>query len=64
MEDRARSQERITQSDLARLADLAEADLADLFDRTPDLAALYRGRVLCVALCQGPRCTTSTGATE
>jgi hypothetical protein len=53
MEDRARSQERITQSDLARLADLAEADLANLFDRMPDLAALYRDRVLCVALCQG-----------
>jgi len=36
-----------------RLAEIAAADLADLFERKPHLGRLHRDRVLCVALCQG-----------
>ena len=49
----SRSYRKITDADLRRLANIARTDLEDLFRRKPDLAKLYRGRVLCVALCQG-----------
>jgi hypothetical protein len=48
-----RSFEEITAQDLARLADLAAADLDGLFRRRPGLAERYRDRVICAALCQG-----------
>ena len=48
-----RSSEPIRMEDLARLAGIARADREDLFRRKPALAAVYRDRLLCVALCQG-----------
>ncbi len=48
-----RSQERLDDSDLVRLTEVAADDRADLFRRKPELGRLYRDRVLCVALCQG-----------
>jgi hypothetical protein len=49
----ARSYEEITRDDLRRLAKLAAEDRERFFARNPQLARLYRGRVLCTALCQG-----------
>lgn len=49
----SRSTRRISDADLRRLAAVARADRENLFRRKPDLARLYRHRVLCVALCQG-----------
>lgn len=48
-----RSFETIRQEDLARLAQLALEDQAAFFCRHPDIAAVYRDRLLCIALCQG-----------
>ena len=47
-----RSFERIDSTDLQRLSNLAKVDREVFFDNHPDWA-LYRNRVLCVALCQG-----------
>ena len=48
-----RSYEKIESRDLARLGRLAGEDRARFFSRNPELARLYRDRVLCMALCQG-----------
>lgn len=48
-----RSFERIETPDLERLASLAFTDLQSLFDRKPQLGAVYRNRLLALALCQG-----------
>jgi hypothetical protein len=48
-----RSLEIIRQEDLERLAQLALKDQAAFFARNPDIAAVYRERLLCVTLCQG-----------
>jgi hypothetical protein len=45
-----RSQERLTDDDLARLSAIAAADRAARFARRPRWA-IYRDRVICVALC-------------
>lgn len=52
MTDEARSYERITLNDLARLAQIARRDREDRFTRRPRWRP-YADRVLCVALCQG-----------
>lgn len=49
----ARSLEKITVTDLQRLAAIARMDREDLFRRKPDLGKLYAGRLICVTLCQG-----------
>ena len=49
---RDRSMEKITKTDLRKLAKIAQVDREDLFRRMPHLRH-YRGRVICVALCQG-----------
>ncbi len=46
---------------LTRLAELARADREGLFARRPLLGERYAQRVLCVALCQGPRCNYLDG---
>lgn len=43
----------ITDSDLARLAELAAQQRRDFFRRHPDWARIYSRRMLCAALCQG-----------
>jgi hypothetical protein len=48
-----RSLESIGRPDLLRLAQLAEQAEARLFERNPDGAGRYAGRLLCRALCQG-----------
>jgi len=48
-----RSMEPIRPEDLQRLADLAFKDQATFLGRYPDIAEVYRDRLLCVALCQG-----------
>jgi hypothetical protein len=48
-----RSYERLTKSDLERLGQIAALDRQELFRRKPDLARLYGGRLVAVALCQG-----------
>ena len=48
-----RSLEIIQQDDLERLAQLALKDQAAFFARHPDIAAVYRQRLLCITLCQG-----------
>lgn len=50
--DDARSYERITPEDLARLAEIAKADREARFSRRPRWRP-YADRILCVALCQG-----------
>src|SRR6202158_5461767 len=50
---KGRSFRRITDGDLARLAEFAAEQRADFFRRRPDWARLYSRRVLCTALCQG-----------
>ena len=52
MTDDARSYERITPDDLARLVAIAVSDRKDRFTRRPRWSP-YADRVLCVALCQG-----------
>ena len=49
----ARSLEKITVTDLQRLAAIARADREGLFNRKPDIGKLYAERLICVALCQG-----------
>jgi hypothetical protein len=49
----ARSLEKITVTDLQRLATIAREDREDLFRRKPNLGKLYAERLICVALCQG-----------
>jgi hypothetical protein len=49
----SRSYERITESDLRRLAELAAEDRRDLFARIPETGRLYADRLFAVALCQG-----------
>jgi hypothetical protein len=46
-----RSFERITRTDLKKLARIARAEREDFFGRHPEWAMLYRRRLLCVALC-------------
>jgi len=48
-----RSLESIGQADLIRLAELAAQAETRLFERNPDGAGRYAGRLLCRALCQG-----------
>lgn len=48
-----RSLETIGQPDLVRLAELAAQAEKRLFERNPDGAGRYAGRLLCRALCQG-----------
>lgn len=48
-----RSFERIELDDLRRLATLAYNDLSDLFARKPELSAIYKNRLIAIALCQG-----------
>jgi len=48
-----RSYLRIEDADLQRLAQVAMEDREDLFSRNASLAGLYRGKVICVTLCQG-----------
>ena len=50
---KTRSLEKITTSDLQRLANIARIDREDLFRRKPELGKLYAKRLICVALCQG-----------
>jgi len=45
--------EAIRPEDLQRLAEMAFEDQATFFRHYPDIAAIYRDRLLCVALCQG-----------
>ena len=47
-----RSFERITRSDLKRLARIASAEREDFFERHPEWAMLYRKRMVCAALCK------------
>lgn len=49
----ARSLEKITVTDLQRLAAIARADREDLFRRKPELGKLYAKRLICATLCQG-----------
>lgn len=49
----ARSYLPITTDDLKRLAGIATRDRELFFNKHPDWARLYQGRVLCVSLCQG-----------
>lgn len=53
MNEIERSFETIRQQDLERLAQLALEDQASFFDRNLEIAAVYRDRLLCIALCQG-----------
>ena len=47
-----RSFERITKSDLNKLARIARCEREDFFGRHPQWAMLYRKRLLCVVLCK------------
>ena len=47
-----RSFERITRSDLKKLARIARSEHEEFFGRHPEWAMLYRKRLLCVALCK------------
>ena len=47
-----RSSERITRSDLKRLARTAIDEREDFFERHPEWAMLYRRRAVCAALCK------------
>jgi hypothetical protein len=60
--DPGRSYEPLTVRDLARLAEIARADREARFGRRPRWA-VYRDRVLCVALCQGAARHYVDGAT-
>lgn len=48
-----RSLATIRPQDLERLAHIALEDQAAFFHRNPDIAAVYRDWLLCIALCQG-----------
>lgn len=48
-----RSLEKITNSDLRRLAQIARSDRKDFFKRKKRWSDLYSKRIICVALCQG-----------
>ncbi|HVY04497.1 MAG TPA: hypothetical protein VHB46_00850 [Burkholderiales bacterium] len=48
---RSRSFERITKTDLKKLARIAASERDDFFGRHPEWAMLYRKRLVCVALC-------------
>lgn len=56
-----RSFRRIAPRDLRRLAQLAEDDRNDFFNRAPGWGRLYARRVLCSALCQGAALFAATG---
>jgi hypothetical protein len=58
-----RSFERITKSDLKRLARIAREEREDFFQRHPEWALLYRKRILCSALCQGAALHFINGST-
>lgn len=58
-----RSLECIEHPDLARLAELAGQAEKRLFERNPDGAGRYMGRLLCRALCQGAACHYLDGTT-
>lgn len=47
-----RSFERITKTDLKKLARIARAEREEFFERHPEWALLYRRRVVCSALCR------------
>ena len=47
-----RSFERITKSDLKKLARIARSEHEEFFGRHPEWAMLYRKRLLCVVLCK------------
>ena len=47
-----RSFERITRSDLKKLARIARSEHEEFFGRHPEWAMLYRKRLLCAALCK------------
>ena len=47
-----RSFERITRSDLKKLARIETAERGDFFARHPEWALLYRKRVICAVLCK------------
>jgi len=47
-----RSSERITRSDLKRLARAASAEREEFFGRHPEWAMLYRKRMVCAVLCK------------
>ena len=47
-----RSFERITKSDLKKLARIARIEREEFFGRHPEWAMLYRRRLVCVALCK------------
>jgi hypothetical protein len=52
-EDPSRSYEKINEGDLEILAEQARNDREQFFLRRPRLGELYKGRIICVALCQG-----------
>src|SRR5581483_1710368 len=52
MMDAERSVERLTRTDLKRLARLAREEREDFFTRHPEWSLLYRRRMLCSALCE------------
>ena len=47
-----RSFERITKTDLKKLARIARAEREEFFDRHPEWALLYRKRLVCSVLCR------------
>jgi hypothetical protein len=47
-----RSFERITKSDLKKIARIARSEREEFFGRHPEWAMLYRKRLICVALCK------------
>lgn len=55
-----RSYAPFTDEHLKRLVKIAHEDQESLFERNPHLA-VYRDRLLLVALCQGGRCITLLG---
>lgn len=53
MKNKYRSYEKIRKQDLQRLAKIAREDREELFSRKPEIAKIYKNRIICVALCQG-----------
>jgi len=45
--------QRIMRRDLDHLADIAQRDIENFFDRKPSMRRTYQKRLLCSALCQG-----------
>ena len=48
-----RSFKKINKSDLRRLAEIAEKDRLDFFNKYPQWKNAFQNRVICIALCQG-----------